>query len=95
MWVSQSYLTNLTPDGAVAAYFLFESYRDDHKRVEALILPKLAQLARAFGNEAHVFVPTEEDHSSIEKEFNDWINRRKLQNIELPGLLVLDAGGTN
>jgi hypothetical protein len=85
MWVSQSYLTNLAADGSVAAYFLFESYRDDHMRVEKLIRPKLAQLALAFGDTAHVFVPTEEDRGSIEKEFNDWTHRKGLQGIELPG----------
>jgi hypothetical protein len=90
MWVSQSYLTNLTADGAAAAYFLFESYRDDHLKVEQRIRPKLAQLALGFGDAAHVFVPTDEDRGSIEKEFNDWISRRGLQGMELPGILVLD-----
>lgn len=90
MWVSQTYLTNLTADGSVAAYFLFESYRDDHKRVELLVRPKLAQLARRFGDAVHLFVPTEEDRGSIEKEFNDWMHRKGLHDIKLPGILILD-----
>jgi hypothetical protein len=92
MWVSQTYLTNLRADKAVAAYFLFEAYRDDHKQLESLLRPKLAQLALAVGDAAHVFVPAEEQRASIEKEFNGWIRRRGLQGIVLPGILVLDHG---
>ena len=90
MWVSQSYLTNLRADGSVAAYFLFESYRDDHKRLEAQIRPKLGELALSFGDAAHVFVPSEAERGTIEKEFNNWIQRRGLHGILLPGILVLD-----
>jgi hypothetical protein len=89
MWVSQTYLTNLRADGAVSAYFLFESYRDDHARLERSIRAKLGKLALSFGNDAHVFVPSKEARASIEKEFNDWIHRRGLQGIKLPGILVL------
>jgi len=90
MWVSQTYLTNLRADGSVAAYFLFESYRDDHARLEKLIRPKLARLAHSLGDSAHVFVPAEEERAAIEKEFNDWIHHKGLQGIMLPGLLVLE-----
>jgi hypothetical protein len=89
MWVSQTYLTNLRADGAVSAYFLFESYRDDHARVERSIRQKLGNLALSFGDDAHVFVPSKEARASIEKEFNDWLHKRGLQGIELPGILVL------
>lgn len=90
MWVSQTYLTNLRADGAVSAYFLYEDYRDEHVRLERRIRAKLASLAQSFGDDAHVFVPSEEDRSSIQKEFNDWLHRRGMQGIELPGILVLD-----
>jgi hypothetical protein len=90
VWVSQTYLTNLRADGAVAAYFLFEAYRDDHVRVERAIRKKLGQLALSFGDDVHVFVPSEETRASIEREFNDWLQRRGLQGIELPGVLVLE-----
>jgi hypothetical protein len=90
MWVSQTYLTSLRADGAVAAYFLFESYRDDHAQLEKLIRPKLARLAHSFGDLAHVFVPAEEERGAIEKEFNEWIHHKGLQGIILPGLLVLE-----
>jgi hypothetical protein len=89
MWVSQSYLTNLRADGAVSAYFLYESYRDDHAKLERAIRAKLGRLALSFGDNAHVFVPAKEERASIEKEFNDWLRRRGLQGIELPGILVL------
>lgn len=52
--------------------------------------PKLAQLARSLGDDAHVFVPTDEDRGSIEKEFNDFLHRDGLRGIKLPGMLVLD-----
>jgi hypothetical protein len=90
MWVSQTYLTNLRADGAVAAYYLFEAYRDDHAQLEKKIRSKLALLARSFGDSAHVFVPNRDERGSIEREFNDWIHRRGLQGIELPGLLILE-----
>jgi hypothetical protein len=89
MWVSQTYLTNLRADGAVSAYFLFESYRDDHTRVERSIRSKLGKLALSFGDDAHVFIPSTEAKASIEKEFNEWLHQRGLQGIELPGVLVL------
>jgi len=89
MWVSQTYLTNLNADGSVAAYYLFEAYRDDHKRLERLIRPKLALLARSFGDSVHLFVPAEEDRGAIEKEFNDWMHRKGLHGIEFPGILIL------
>ena len=89
MWVSQTYLTNLRADGAVSAYFLFESYRDDHARVERAIRSKLGKLALSFGDDAHIFVPSPEAKASIEKEFNEWLLQRGLEGIELPGVLVL------
>lgn len=89
MWVSQTYLTNLRADGAAAAYFLFEAYRDDHAEFERRIKPKLADLAMSFGDAAHVFVPSENERSSIEREFNDWLHRAGLGEIRLPGILIL------
>jgi hypothetical protein len=93
MWVSQTYITNLKADGAVSAYFLFESYRDDHMKLQARLQDRLGALARRFGDDAHVFVPTTADRGSIEKEFNEWLHTRSRQRgdlgIELPGLLVV------
>ena len=90
MWVSQTYLTNLTAEGAVAAYWLSESYRDDHNDVLRAVLPLLGNLARTFGDHAHVFIPSSEDRSPIEKEFNDWLKQRGHEPIMLPGVLVLE-----
>jgi hypothetical protein len=90
MWVSQTYLTNLRADGAAVAYFLYESYRDDHARLERQIRPKLGGLAMSFGDDAHVFVPSEDQRESISREFTKWIAQRGLNGIELPGVLVLE-----
>lgn len=90
MWISQTYLTNLRADGAAAAYFLYEGYRDDHARLERQIRPKLGGLAMSFGDDAHVFVPSEDQRESISREFSNWIARRGLNGIELPGVLVLE-----
>jgi len=90
MWVSQSYLSNLRADGSVMAYFLYESYRDDHAEVEALVLPKLAKVASSFGDKAHVFVPSKDDRASIEREFNDWLADNNYGKIDLPGILILE-----
>jgi hypothetical protein len=90
MWVSQTYLTNLRADGAVAAYFVYLAYRDDHAKLEKQIRPKLGSLAMSFGDDAHVFVPSEDQREAIAREFNDWIARRGLDTIELPGVLVLE-----
>jgi hypothetical protein len=90
MWVSQTYLTNLRADGAVTAYFIFEAYRNDHATIDRLVRPKLAELARGFGDNAHLFVPSEQDKASIEREVNDWFHRRNFGEVKLPGILVLD-----
>lgn len=58
--------------------------------MERLVSPGLSNLARSFGDAAHVFVPANNDRGSIKQEINDWLHRRKFGEIELPGILVLD-----
>lgn len=89
MWVSQTYITNLNAEGAVSAYFLYESYRDDHAKLESRIRKRLGELAMSHGDRAHVFVPTKDARASIEKEFNEWLHKQGLEGVRLPGILVL------
>lgn len=67
-----------------------EEFAINYFRRLGYLRPKLGSLALSFGDSAHVFVPTDEDRGAIEKEFNEWIHRKGLQDIELPGILVLE-----